>query len=63
MAIMKQHGSLDWELTHVITSLPLDIERLTEILEAGADVNMRVHRWRSQQYWPEYIVLYFSYMY
>lgn len=36
---MRQRSSLDWELAHVITSLPVDIERLTEILDAGADVN------------------------
>ncbi len=42
MARTKQRSSLDWELTHVITSLPPDIERLTEILEAGADVNTTI---------------------
>jgi len=36
---MKQRSSLDWDLAHVITSLPLDIKRLTGILDAGADVN------------------------
>ena len=39
MERMKQRSSLDRDLVHTITSLPLDIERLTEILEAGADVN------------------------
>jgi len=47
MAGTKQHNrsrtadenpyGVDWELIHVITSLPIDIERLTEILDAGAD--------------------------
>ncbi|MBP7526703.1 MAG: ankyrin repeat domain-containing protein [Syntrophorhabdaceae bacterium] len=36
---MKQRSSLDRDLVHAITSLPLDIERLAEILEAGADLN------------------------
>ena len=30
---------VNWDLVHVITSLPLDVERLTEILDTGADPN------------------------